>query len=151
MTDLNAHKMHTLLMRLDKNVQYLKDSQSNSLEKLKNEKLIEHGIQHQFQIAIESAISIAEHIVARKGFGLPQNYAQNFDFLLENKIISSELSTKMKMLTRFRNRLVHLYWEVQIDELYQTLQNEVCFLEDYRSMIARFITKEEETSHANKN
>ena len=44
----------------------------------------------------------------------------------------------------FRNRLVHLYWDVDVERLYQYLQKDVTILRQYRDFVLRILNAEQE-------
>lgn len=64
------------------------------------------------QISIETCINIANHIISANKLGLPKEYADTFRILAQHKIITEELKDRLILMTRFRNRLVHLYWDI---------------------------------------
>ncbi len=44
----------------------------------------------------------------------------------------------------FRNRLVHLYWDVDVEKLPQYLQEDVILLRQFRDFTLQILTAEEE-------
>jgi uncharacterized protein YutE (UPF0331/DUF86 family) len=42
----------------------------------------------------------------------PEDYGDTFKVLDEGGILDEEFATKLVSMARFRNRLVHLYWDV---------------------------------------
>ncbi|NSW76945.1 MAG: DUF86 domain-containing protein [Candidatus Atribacteria bacterium] len=79
-------------------------------------------------IAIESAMDLCNHLISYNGFRSPQDYADTFEILKEQGIFDEFLTLRLKAMARFRNRLVHLYWEVDNQTLYKILQDN---LEDF--------------------
>lgn len=79
-------------------------------------------------IAIESAIDLCNHLISYNGFRAPQDYADTFEVLKEQGILDEFLTRRLKAMARFRNRLVHLYWEVDSQTLYRILRDN---LEDF--------------------
>lgn len=78
-------------------------------------------IKYQFIIAVEACIDICQHISARLFAQVPDTYAQCFDVLKENNVITSELAARMSTLAKFRNILVHLYWKVDDERVVRML------------------------------
>jgi len=78
---------------------------------------------YHFVIAIECCIDIGNHIVASERFRIPRDNADVFVVLVENGICQTDLEPSLRAMARFRNRLVHLYWEVD-DELLRTYLQE---------------------------
>lgn len=67
---------------------------------------------YNFVVAIEGCIDIANHIIAIEGFRMPKDNADSFAILVENDVIPLALRDPLRSMARFRNRLVHLYWDV---------------------------------------
>jgi uncharacterized protein YutE (UPF0331/DUF86 family) len=88
--------------------------------------------------AIEAAIDICNHIVAKGGGRAPQDYADCFAILQELGVISSGLATRLKKMARFRNLVVHLYWDDA--KVYTIIQNDLGDLEEFQQAVAAFIS-----------
>ncbi len=58
---------------------------------------------------INSALSLAEGVINAKNLGIPGNYADIFEMLKQNKIISDGLCGEMKTLIKLQNLLAHEY------------------------------------------
>lgn len=52
--------------------------------------------------------------------------------LAETGMISPELSQRLQRMARFRNVLVHMYWSVDCERVYEVLQKQ---LEDLRAFV----------------
>ncbi|MDW8322214.1 MAG: DUF86 domain-containing protein [Armatimonadota bacterium] len=83
--------------------------------------------------AIEDAASICTHLIARIGGIAPSAYAECFASLHQRGIIDEALAQRLQAMARFRNLLVHRYWQIDdhqvlriaredIDDLYEFLQ-----------------------------
>lgn len=94
------------------------------------------------QVAIEAMIDIANHVVARLRLGIPKTYAEAFDLLVRAGILPAEGRDTFRAMVRFRNRAVHLYDEVQADEVFSILQEHVGDFELFTAAIVRrFLTE----------
>jgi uncharacterized protein YutE (UPF0331/DUF86 family) len=76
-------------------------------------------------VATEACIDLCNHLVARGGGRAPRDYADCFAVLVELKVIRGELASRLQRVARFRNLLVHLYWEVDNRRVYQFLQADI--------------------------
>ena len=54
--------------------------------------------------------------------GIPKTYSDCFKILQERKIISKQLDQKLLNIARFRNLLIHFYWNVNDEKIYEILQ-----------------------------
>lgn len=75
--------------------------------------------------AIEATGSICVHVLAKK-FQVPvSSYAACFENLEKQGVISQDLSMKLRKMVRFRNILVHRYWEVDDRKVVQYAQQDL--------------------------
>jgi uncharacterized protein YutE (UPF0331/DUF86 family) len=78
---------------------------------------------YHFVVAIEICIDLCSHIISRNGYRVPDDYADTFTVMREAGAFDERFAGELRDMARFRNRLVHLYWEVddaQVHELLQT-------------------------------
>jgi uncharacterized protein YutE (UPF0331/DUF86 family) len=59
--------------------------------------------------------------------------------LAEASVLESAFSGELMKMARFRNRLVHLYWDVDPGELQAILQSRLGDFEKYLLAIGRYI------------
>ncbi len=72
-------------------------------------------------IAIECCIDVANHVIASENFRFPKDNADSFSVLSEQGILEVGDAEALRAMSRFRNRLVHMYWEVDDARVYQYL------------------------------
>jgi len=113
--------------------------QSISLEELHTDRDKRNMILHALLISIQSAIDIANHIIADKGFRKPSTYRESFEILYEEGLIPKNLSDKLSDLAGLRNVLVHIYWRLDIDAVYEVLQHDLGVLKEFESVVKRML------------
>ncbi|HHE48425.1 MAG TPA: DUF86 domain-containing protein [Candidatus Acetothermia bacterium] len=87
---------------------------------------------YRLLVAIQAAIQICFHVCARQLQRVPEEYAECFAILGEAGIIPQELSRNLQKMARFRNMLVHLYWTVDYERLYNIIHEN---LDDLRRFV----------------
>ena len=87
---------------------------------------------YNFIIAIEAAIDMGNHIISHNGFRAPEDYADTFSVLGEYGVVSEEFAKELRKMARFRNRLVHIYWEVDDKQVYKIMQSN---LGDFKTLL----------------
>jgi uncharacterized protein YutE (UPF0331/DUF86 family) len=87
-------------------------------------------------VAVEAAVDVCNHIVARQGGRAPQDYADCFAILTDLKIIEPALTPRLKRMARFRNLLVHLYWKVDNQRIYEIIQKDLDDLDTFRQRVS---------------
>lgn len=97
----------------------------------------QYAVMHLLQLSIEAALSLGNHIVARERLGIPRNYQDIFALLEKGGVLPREFSEEMMKMARFRNRLIHLYWEMDLEQLYDILQNRLGDFAEYAQHIQK--------------
>ena len=114
--------------------------QLHQLAALRREELVDDLVKlgaakYYLQVAIECCLDVANHVIARQGFRAPESYADSFTVLAENGVIEQHFASTARKMTRVRNRLVHLYWEVDANILYDILQNNLSDFDRFKAYI----------------
>src|SRR5574341_519913 len=95
--------------------------QSISIEELREDRDKRNMVLHAMLVSIQAAIDIATYIIAQRSFEKPSTYRETFEILGREKIIPEELADELSDLAGFRNVLVHIYWGLNLDEVYAVL------------------------------
>ena len=74
----------------------------------------ERFVEHTLQLAIQSALDIASHIVSDERLGEPATNRDLFDFLRRRGYLSDSLALTLQNMAGFRNVLVHGYDAVDL-------------------------------------
>lgn len=90
-------------------------------------------------IAIEAALGLCYHVAARQLQKVPEEYAECFRLLHEAGIIPAALSERLQRMARFRNLLVHMYWKVDYNRVYDVLQEDLGDLRAFCVALARLV------------
>ncbi len=98
---------------------------------------------HLFQVSVESCIDVGNHIIASERFRSPKTYIETFEILAEQKIIADEFLPTARQMVQFRNRIVHLYWEVDAEVIYDILQKNLEDFETFTSQILKFLSAQQ--------
>jgi uncharacterized protein YutE (UPF0331/DUF86 family) len=87
---------------------------------------------YHFIVAIECCIDMCNHVIARNGFRAPEDYGDTFRVMSEEGALRADFSDELVNMAKFRNRLVHLYWEVKDKQVYEILQTR---LDDFKKLL----------------
>lgn len=82
---------------------------------------------------------MCNHIISRNGFRVPEDYGDTFIVMAEEGALDLEFSQELRNMAKFRNRLVHLYWEVDDHQVYEILQNRLGDFKKFLNSIATFL------------
>lgn len=97
---------------------------------------------YHFIVAIEAAIDICNHLIAKNNLRVPEDYADTFRVMGEAGIFEPKFINSLINMAKFRNRLVHLYWDVDDKILYKILQENLGDLNKYLRSIAKVLCKQ---------
>lgn len=78
---------------------------------------------YHFIVVIESSIDMCNHIISRNGYRVPEDYGDTFKVMAEAGAFDVDFSEQLIKMAKFRNRLVHLYWEIDDERIYTILEN----------------------------
>jgi uncharacterized protein YutE (UPF0331/DUF86 family) len=135
----DQEKMVKLISELRKSISRLNHLASLSAgEFLGDPDKIASGKYH-FIVAIESCIDMCNHIIARNGYRVPDDYGDTFQVMYEIGAFEPSFSEELRNMAKFRNRLVHLYWEVDDKHVYELLQNRTGDFKKFLNAISRFL------------
>lgn len=94
---------------------------------------------YHFIVAIESAIDMSNHLISRNGFRVPEDYADSFTVMAEAGALDREFAEQLKEMARFRNRLVHLYWKIDEDKVYDILKTRLGDFKLFLESMSKFL------------
>jgi uncharacterized protein YutE (UPF0331/DUF86 family) len=72
-------------------------------------------------VATEAAIDLCLHVSAKKLGKVAEEYAACFVLLADQGLIDQALASRLGRMARFRNLLVHQYWEIDYSRLYEII------------------------------
>lgn len=82
--------------------------------------------------AIEGVGSVCVHIVAKKFNKGVSSFGECFEILEEEKFLNNDLAERLKKMVKFRNILVHQYWEVDDESVLEYARRD---LQDFREFM----------------
>lgn len=107
-----------------------------TLESFLKDKLLIGGAKYYLQVSIECCLDIANHIIAAEGFRAPRDYADSFKVLEENAVLDEDLGMKLRQMAKFRNRLVHLYGEIDDAYVYAFIKQDLQDILDFKKVVS---------------
>ena len=128
----DQEKVTKLVSELRRSVVRLRDIAKLSQDEFLNDPDKIGSSKYHFIVAIESSIDMCNHIISRNGYRVPENYADTFRVMAEAGALDAAFSNELINMAKFRNRLVHLYWEVDDQQLYEILQDR---LDDFKRLL----------------
>lgn len=91
-------------------------------------------------VSIEAAVDMCNHLISKNRLRVPENYADAFKVMGEAGVLSKRFVEKLANMARFRNRLVHIYWEVDDEIIYKILQDNIKDVKDFLDTFIKFLS-----------
>lgn len=91
------------------------------------------------QVSIEAMLDISSHLIARNRLGKPKDNKEHFQILADNGIIDNKDVSIYFNMAKFRNRIVHMYFNISDEMIYDIVQNNINDFERFIANIARII------------
>lgn len=76
-------------------------------------------------LAVESALDIANHIIADRGYEAPETYRDAFSILARHGLLTDELASRLQGWAGFRNVLVHAYLDIDHGIAWDAIQSDL--------------------------
>jgi uncharacterized protein YutE (UPF0331/DUF86 family) len=137
---VSIEKITDKFRRLDEFLAILKGMQATPLDGFLKDKILTGSAKYYLQVSIECCLDVANHIIASENFRAPEDYADSFKVLEENGLLDPEEGIKLRQMAKFRNRLVHLYGEIDDAYVHNFILNNLPDILNFESVIAgRFL------------
>ncbi len=138
---VNFQKVDKQLQMLEKYLSILKQLSRLNLTEFTEDPRNYGSAERFLQLAIETTLNIGNHIISTHNLEAPQDYADIFVILYKHNILPKNFADELTNMARFRNRLVHLYWEVDTPRVYNIIQTKLSDFEKFKNCILEFLAK----------
>jgi len=134
---VSLEKIVQKFLQLDEYLGLLRRISKSPIEAFLNDKIIIGSAKYYLQVSIECCLDVANHIIASEHFRAPRDYADSFMVIEEERVISPGLGQRLRQMAKFRNRLVHLYGEIDDAYVYEFIKEDLKDIEEFKSVILR--------------
>jgi len=135
----DQEKMAKLVSELRKSVERLRAIATLHQNEFLNDPDKIGSAKYHFIVAIESCIDMCNHVISLNGYRVPEDYADTFKVIGEVGALDMDFTDELRNMAKFRNRLVHIYWEVDDLQLYEILQTRIDDFKKFLDSLARFL------------
>ncbi len=91
------------------------------------------------QVAAQTCIDLANHVIASEGWRAPRDFGDSFTVLSEHGVIDDALAGRLRGLAGLRNRLVHVYDEIDDARVHESLAAGLSDLDMFATALARLV------------
>lgn len=109
--------------------------------KYQADEFAQSSCERYMQVAIECCTDIASHLLSAYGLRRPAERRDVFRVLAEAGYLEPDYAERMVQMVQLRNRLVHLYWDIDPAKMYHYLQNDLALLQRFRAFTVAILEK----------
>lgn len=91
------------------------------------------------QVSIEAMLDIGNHLIGVHGWAAPSEYRDVFIALADHRVLSKRMLPRYLAMVGMRNRLVHVYDDINPATLHQILRDDLADIEKYVVSVLRFV------------
>ena len=115
-----------------KHIKRIKDLPLKDLQTFQNNSDYQDILLFNIQLAVQSCIDIAAHIISDEDLGIPGSTNEMFYTLEENGYLTRDITEKMVRAVGFRNLIVHEYVNLKLDRVYEISKKDINDLEIFQ-------------------
>jgi uncharacterized protein YutE (UPF0331/DUF86 family) len=127
------------LEQLGEYVSILREYQSNEIEEIRDNRTLRAAVERYMEVSLACMIDICEMVISSERFIRPDTYREAILTLGKHNILPRDFAEKLAPAAGFRNVLVHMYTDIDLEKLYSHLQNDIDDLELFAEYIAKFL------------
>lgn len=98
-----------------------------------------YTVMHLLLISIEAVASICNHLMAKTASKAPASYSECFEGLRELGILDEPLTDRLIQMVRFRNILVHRYWQIEPERVLRYARENLEDFEDFLRGVGQYV------------
>lgn len=133
---LNQDLVRNRCQEIEESLGRLERLKEQSKEEFLKDQDLQDIASYRLLVAIEAALALCYHVSAKHLKKVPEDYAGCFALLEEAQIIPADLSAGLQRMARFRNLLVHMYWKVDYEKLFDLIRKDLGDLRHFTNIIA---------------
>lgn len=97
------------------------------------------AVERYLEVSIECCLDIGEMIISWERARKPETYREVIEILGEIGVLPGDFADKFAPAAGFRNILVHMYAEIDVERVYLYLQRDLEDIEKFAVFVARYL------------
>lgn len=123
---------------LEDRIRFLRDHGGLTIEQYRKDVVVQYAIQRTLQLAVQSAIDMGARLISRRNWRKPADYGDVFRILQAESVVDQELADRLVELAGLRNVLVHVYDDLDDEEVFRHAKEAPDRLEAYARAVAAY-------------
>jgi uncharacterized protein YutE (UPF0331/DUF86 family) len=142
MSPLNKSTIEKKLLNITKEISFLESLLKENISD-KNPTRDHYALLHSIQNALSGAIDTSQHIVSEELKIIPESYSDSIIKLATAGYLDTDFAKKFSEAARFRNKLVHVYEEINMDYVIKNLPDMIKELKVFVKSVAEKVSEPE--------
>ncbi|MBA3046322.1 MAG: DUF86 domain-containing protein [Candidatus Thermoplasmatota archaeon] len=127
------------LEQLGKYIRILKTYQNRTLADLNEDFTLRGAVERYLGLALQCSLDIGEMIISMEKLRKPDTYRDVIEILGENGILPRDFAKRFALAAGFRNILIHMYADIDMEEVHQFLQENLGDFDEFARSIAEHL------------
>jgi len=136
---VNRQKVEGIIQNLRRYLDHLHELGRLDEDEFLGDPIKTGAARYYLTVSFEACVDIANHLISVERLRAPKDYRDTFKVLNEARILPGDLTQRMLDLAGFRNRVVHLYWEVDDGRVFSFLVNELSDFDEYARCVVEHL------------
>ncbi len=120
---------------LRENLEKIKGILKSTDIEVKNSNVLLSALERNFQLVVDAAVGINEHIISEENLELPDDYFRTFTILGKSSILPYEFVEKIAPSVGLRNQIVHQYEKIDTDKMLKDIRENIHQYNEYMAFI----------------
>ena len=140
---IDKEKVKMLIGEIQESIARLSKFSGIAAEEFKRDKDNYAVAEHHLRRALEGVLSLGTHILSRiPGGAKARDYTEVLLSLGKFNVLPSDFAQKIRQMAGYRNRLVHLYWEVTDEEMLEKIKDRLDDFDMFCKYILEYVKKQ---------
>ena len=100
---------------------------------------VQRIVERTLQMAIETCLDVANHVIADRALKVPATYAETFEVLADAGLLPAELRVAMRRMVGFRNIVVHEYAAIDAEHVVRILHDHLGDLTQFAAVAGTWV------------
>ena len=123
-------------------MQHLQGYRARTRDEVRSDMSLTWAIEHGLQLSIQCVIDVCHYLVADLALGVPATSQEAIELLRDAGVFPATFADTLVQMARFRNLLVYVYTQVDIERVYDHLQNHLDDFGQFAQHVLQFLAQD---------
>ena len=130
------------LQLLESYVQHLQGYRARTYDEVRSDMSLTWAIEHGLQLSIQCVSDVCHYLVADLVLVVPATSQEAIELLRDAGVFPATFADTLVQMARFRNLLVHVYAHIDLERVYDHLQNHLDDFGQFAQHVLHFLAQD---------